>query len=161
MGIGGLGFRDFLLFNQALLAKQGWEILTQTSFTIHVFQIYLLFPTPLFYNVTTPLYPFFVQKGLLWGRQLLQMGIGWRVRNGESTSIMNSGKTNFKPFSPLTATNSPSIVADLITKQGEAWNWDHNIIQQNHFPTCSPSHLPDTLAWLLNNVGIVNVKRGY
>lgn len=82
---GGLGFRDFSLFNQVLLAKQGWKILTQPSPTLLWSDIFNQFisKATLFFEPSH-----LRQHQVLWGTKLLNYGIGWRrVGDGKNISI--------------------------------------------------------------------------
>lgn len=79
---GGLGFKRFTCFNQALLAKQVWRILTNPQslltqvFKSRYFRSIDVMQAQLGSN------PSFVWRSICWGRELLKLGIKWRVAKG-------------------------------------------------------------------------------
>lgn len=152
---GGLGFRNLQVFNQSLLAKQGWKIISQPSSLLSKFFKSFYFPYSFFMQCDNSTRSSFVWRGLLRGKQLLEQGLGWRVGNGESIPILNlnclPGTSSFKLFSPPSDPSPPFLMADLIIKKGEVWNWDtskiHIMISPIHVDRIlllpvSPAHLP-------------------
>lgn len=87
---GGVGFRDLVAFNKALLVKQIWRII-------------ILYPDSLLARILKARYfknsdimlakvgskPSYVWRSLLWSRNLLKRGLCWRVGNGKSIDIFN------------------------------------------------------------------------
>jgi len=69
---GGMGFRDLELFNMALLAKQRWRIIQQPE---------SMLATILKEN------PSYAWRIIMKARGVLEMGLAWRVGNGESIRV--------------------------------------------------------------------------
>lgn len=83
---GGLGFRQFSCFNQALVAKQVWrmienpESLVAQVFKARYFKNYDIMEARIGNN------PSFVWRSLCWGRELLKEGLAWIIANGNDIS---------------------------------------------------------------------------
>ena len=82
---GGMGFRDFEIFNQALLAKQVWRILTvPTSLCARVLKA-RYFPDMDIMSATCPNGASYTWRSLMHGRDMLMHRLIWRV--GDDTKI--------------------------------------------------------------------------
>lgn len=99
---GGLGFRDIHCFNLALLAKQGWRLLTNPSSLL--FRVYQAryFPTGNFLSARLGFRPSATWRSILRARSFLEKGLRYRVGNGASTSIWSDpwllDDGSFRPF---------------------------------------------------------------
>ena len=80
---GGLGLRRIGLFNQSLLAKQGWNLFINPNSLLARLYKELYHPNSTFLEATVGRRSSPYWKGLLWGRILLFKGMGWRIRSGE------------------------------------------------------------------------------
>ncbi|CAL1353552.1 unnamed protein product [Linum trigynum] len=87
---GGMRFRQFDHFNQALLAKIGWLILNEPQSLIA--QVYKgkYFPQGSFLTTTARSRPSWGWQSILHGRHLLERGLRWQVGNGQSVSLLHS-----------------------------------------------------------------------
>lgn len=85
--VGGLGFRDLVLFNQALLAKQGWRLIQNpSSLTARILKD-KYYPSSSFLEAPLKTRVSFAWKSIIHGRKLLNQGILWRVGDGCSIKI--------------------------------------------------------------------------
>ncbi|KAL4312649.1 hypothetical protein GQ457_01G024910 [Hibiscus cannabinus] len=167
---GGLGFRDLSKFNIALLAKQGWRILTNpTSLLARVLKA-RYFPRTDFLHASLGASPSYTWRSIFSARGLLEQGIGWRVGTGQSISVWNdawlpghgNGRLN------LHVNFRFPKVSDLIVPETNCWNID---LLQSLFPQslvnricCIPlakSKPEDVLIWRCDNSGIYSPKSGY
>ncbi|KAL5794381.1 hypothetical protein ACOSP7_002975 [Xanthoceras sorbifolium] len=87
---GGLSFRDLSLFNQALLAKQGWKIFSNPSALVSRVLKGLYFPSCGFLQARLIGSFSAMWRGILWGRNLLEKGLRWRVGVGSSVSMYHN-----------------------------------------------------------------------
>ena len=84
---GGMGFRDLQCFNLALLAKQGWRLLTQpASLFYRVFQS-KYFARCSFWKAKLGSNPSFIWRSILASRDLLCHGMKWSIGNGREVDI--------------------------------------------------------------------------
>ena len=82
--VGGMGFRDLVMFNDSLLAKQAWRLLhNKTSLFYKVFNA-RFFPNMEALDTRMGSYAW---KSILIGRDVIQRGSRWRVGNGEKINI--------------------------------------------------------------------------
>jgi hypothetical protein len=87
---GGVGFRDLSFFNLALLAKQGWRLLTSpTSLFYRVYKA-KYFPRCSFLKAKLGSNPSFIWRSILATRYIIQQGVQWKVGNGQSIDIWNN-----------------------------------------------------------------------
>lgn len=71
---GGMGFRDLGLFNQAMLARQGWRIVTDPDSLCARVLKGRYFPNSDFWNAPKPTATSFTWHSILFGRDFLRKG---------------------------------------------------------------------------------------
>ncbi|XP_062167104.1 uncharacterized mitochondrial protein AtMg00310-like [Alnus glutinosa] len=109
--IGGLGFRDLVVFNKALLAKQGWRILQDSNFVAAQILKAKYFPKCTFLEAPLGSKPSFAWRTLFNAKDLLSQGLIWRIGNGKSVKIWGD------KWLPTPTT----YVAELIDEEQGSW----------------------------------------
>jgi hypothetical protein len=87
-GMGGLGFRDMHLLNQALLARQAWRLIQNPSSLCTRVLKAKYYPHGNLLDTVFSSDPSPVWKGVELGLQLLKEGIINRIENGKKTQIL-------------------------------------------------------------------------
>jgi hypothetical protein len=125
--LGGMGFRDFVLFNQAMLGKQAWRLLTETSSLCTRVLKGRYFPDTDFLSANKPRSSSYTWRSILFGRELLLRGLIWGVGNGELISIMgDSWVPGFRAGTFATVNDLPSNakVKFLFNDDADGWNME-------------------------------------
>lgn len=169
---GGMGFRDFSAFNQAMLTKQGWRCITNP----HSFWSRLLkglyFPHSNFLNAPRGARGSWAWHSLLHGRELLKKGIRWQIQNGASTLFWEDKwipETRNCQLSTPPPTHSPIVhVSDVIDPIHKRWRMDLlcplvsraecRVIQS--IPLSYEDRV-DVLVWHPSKFGVYSVKSAY
>ncbi|CAN1339859.1 Uncharacterized mitochondrial protein AtMg00310 [Linum perenne] len=86
---GGLSFRDFGLFNKALLARQGWRILNHPEALWVKLLKSLYFPRGDFVTTSKGRRPSWIWASLIKGRSVLDLGCIRVVGNWEKINIIS------------------------------------------------------------------------
>ena len=82
-----MGFKDIHSFNMALLAKQGWRLLTEpNSLFSRIFKA-KYFPWCSFFKAKLGSNPSYIWRSILAARKLLAASIQWKIGNGMSVNI--------------------------------------------------------------------------
>uniref|UniRef100_A0A803QI44 Reverse transcriptase zinc-binding domain-containing protein n=1 Tax=Cannabis sativa TaxID=3483 RepID=A0A803QI44_CANSA len=84
---GGLGFRNIVHHNQAMLAKQAWRIFTTPDSLVTSLLKAKYFKHNDFLNAATGHSPSFCWRSILWGKELLIKGLIWKIGDGTSVRI--------------------------------------------------------------------------
>ncbi|CAN1773986.1 hypothetical protein LINPERHAP1_LOCUS12757 [Linum perenne] len=79
---GGLNFKDFILFNQALLAKQCWRILNNPNLILSRVLQAKYFDGGTILKARVGSRSSLGFQGLLYGLDLLKIGLWWQVGSG-------------------------------------------------------------------------------
>jgi len=169
---GGLGFRELAVFNKALLAKQGWRILTnQDSLVARVFtDIY--FPSGDFKAMGVGCRPSYAWRSICQAREMLKLGVGWLVGNGESIKIWGDAWLP-SPYPRLLLPPHPDLdtnskVATLID-QYTGWRnyemlshyFDLGEVARFGSVLISPLMKPDRVVWHGTSSRIFTVRNAY
>ncbi|KAK1554997.1 hypothetical protein Q3G72_020206 [Acer saccharum] len=121
---GGMGFKDLTLFNQSLLAKQAWCVLHHPNSLVAKVLKAKYFRQEDF--LQAPLRPGCSQcwRSIIWGRELLQMGLRWKIGNGSSIKIFSDPwiprPSSFRPISPQRCPDWN--VANLMDRNNHCWD---------------------------------------
>lgn len=84
---GGVGFRDLMQFNKALLAKQGWRIIqNENSLVARIFKV-RYFPNSTFLEAPVKRNCSFIWRSIASARPILRQGCSWRVGDGQKIRI--------------------------------------------------------------------------
>ena len=126
---GGMGFRNLQAFNLALLAKQGWRILTNpTSLVARVYKA-KYFPFEDVLNSRMGSNPSYAWRSIYKSLRVLKEGTRWRVGNGKRIHIWEDRwlptPTTYKVTSPhLTLASSQwSLLSLMRIQNGGKWIW--------------------------------------
>lgn len=168
--MGGLGFRNLHLFNQAMLAKQCWRFLRNPESLCARILKECYFPNSSLLEAKCGPRSSKVWRSLVWGCEIIKKGYRWRIGDGNSVDILKD------PWIPRPRTfkifDHPFIhdglkVIDL--KRGDG-SWDIDMIsclfseedaQLILSLPCSDYELPDKLLWHYTKNGEYFVRSGY
>jgi len=84
---GGLGFRDLLMFNKALLAKQCWRLVQYPHSLSYRILKAKYFPNSSFLAYELGKRPSFIWRSFMAANDLFSYGIIWRVGNGNFINV--------------------------------------------------------------------------
>ena len=127
---GGMGFRDIRSFNLAMLAKQGWRMLTNHDSLLYRCFKTKCFPRCTFLEAADHLKSSYVWKSLIAAQPILRKGCCWRVGSGSSIRVLSDKWLPYHPTNKILA---------LLNEVGEDWHvaelidwnnfqWDHTFI---------------------------------
>jgi hypothetical protein len=86
--LGGMGFRDLVLFNQAMLGRQCWRLLTDpSSFCARVLKG-RYFPNCDFWEAPQPRSSSFTWRSICFGMQLVKEWVRWSVSDGQKIKVL-------------------------------------------------------------------------
>jgi hypothetical protein len=170
---GGMGFRDFEAFNQALLAKQAWRILTvPESLCARVLKARYFKNSDLL-HAGCPGCGSFSWRSILHGRDLLKLGLIWRIGDGTSIDVCKSNwipragaqrPLGRKPEAPASVLK----VSDFLTSDGSGWNeqklqqylYDFDVADVKKISVGGPG-TTDYFAWNFTKNGQFSVRSAY
>lgn len=165
---GGFGLRDIQLFNQALLAKQAWRILTRPDSLLAQVLLGKYCHKKHFLDVELPATCSHSWRSILHGRNLLKENLGRAIGNGKTTKIWKNSWISFKehvrPYWHIPERALDHTVADLLTTE---MTWNKKRIEE-HLPHVEKeiqllkpnlSKVEDIYVWQPLNLRIYNTLR--
>ncbi|XP_024160347.1 uncharacterized protein LOC112167549 [Rosa chinensis] len=167
---GGMGFKNIYAYNLAMLAKQGWRLLTKpTSLIAQVYKA-RYFPNCSFWEADLGTAPSYSWRSILESRPLLLAGAIWRVGDGTQIKLWED---NWVPHCPRYMIQKPDNmelvhVAELIDPHTRTWK--RETIQSLFLPHVADSILciplrqvatPDQLSWNPEKKGSFTIKSTY
>ncbi|MCH91094.1 putative ribonuclease H protein, partial [Trifolium medium] len=169
---GGLGFRNSCMFNEALLAEQGWRISTQPESLVARVLKAKYFPKCHFMEAKISNISSYTWRSILQARWILKKGCFWTIGNGDRVNIWEDNwlphQNGFKVWSKNQGNLDSNLVKDLIDPTTQQWN--QNLINQIFLPfeaqqICQlplvDTNAPDELTWFGTKEGVYTVKSGY
>ncbi|XP_019181672.1 PREDICTED: uncharacterized protein LOC109176732 [Ipomoea nil] len=167
---GGLGFKRLHEFNMALLAKQGWRILTNPESLVSRLLKEKYFPRGGFMEANLGGNPSYIWRSILSGQKVLKLGIARRIGDGLDTRIWDwpwlLDGTKPTLYTPCIDELKDATVSGLLTTHG---TWDtailHDIFQEEdvHRILATPvsPQFKDAWRWLEDIRGKYTVRHGY
>ncbi|XP_058003643.1 uncharacterized mitochondrial protein AtMg00310-like [Hevea brasiliensis] len=170
--LGGLGFRDLQSFNQALLAKQGWRIITNPNSLLARVLKGEYFHASSFSQASINGNPSWGWRSLLWRREILLHGMRWQVNNGNSILCKEDKwiPQSFPNLPHVKADANPHInwVSQLIDRPNCRWNYQalNDVFHEDEIRNImaipiSMVDREDRISWHLTQNGTYNVKSSY
>ncbi|MCH90379.1 putative ribonuclease H protein, partial [Trifolium medium] len=169
---GGLGFRDLQAFNTALLAKQGWRLITEPTSLVATVLKAKYFPNSQFLQAKQGHRSSFSWQSIQQASWILKKGCFWFVGNGKSINIWEDRWIHQQLGNTIWTTkpdNSNLVkVEELIDLQNNSWK--EQIINQNFLPieAAQICNIPlissteeDIISWQGTKDGIYTVRSGY
>jgi hypothetical protein len=169
---GGMGFRDLEVFNLALLAEQGWRLLSNPNSLVARIMKEKYHSRVGFLDAKLGSRPSFVWRSILKAKPIMRNGVGWSVGNGEDIKIWKDVWLN-PPKSHLLLPNKTiwhpdSQVSSLIDQNSGWWNSDlvHRLFDPREAAeiggvVISPLLKTDKLIWRGSPSGIFTVRSAY
>ncbi|XP_074266422.1 uncharacterized protein LOC141589691 [Silene latifolia] len=169
---GGMGFRDFKLFNVGLIGKQVRRFMTETDGLWVRLMRAKYYPHGNVMTATLGNYPSYTWRGILEARDML--GSGWRRRigNGLSTRVWHDawlvGTQTERVLFPRVDGHDAMVVAELMNTTCSGWNTE--LISSLFLPfecerikniRVSELKPEDTWYWVAEKDGIFSVKPAY
>ncbi|XP_027121672.1 uncharacterized protein [Coffea arabica] len=167
---GGLGFKDLMAFNVALLGKQVWRLITQPNLLISQVMRAKYFPRMSIFRCKVPNNASWLWRSLMGARGLVEQGTRRRIGNGNTTNIWDDGwipgNRDGRVTTRTARDNGLQKVHELIHHK----SWNSNLVFK-HFNTLEAErilNIPISLAgkedshfWIYGTDGNYSVKSGY
>jgi ribonuclease HI/exonuclease III len=169
---GGMGFRDLVSFNKALLAKQGWRLVQDPNSLPGSILKAKYFPRGSFLDAKVGSRPSYAWRSILAGRELLQEGLFWRVGNGRNVRIWRDKwlprASTYRIQSPRCGFEENTTVEALIDRN--TGSWDKILVGELflepeatiicNIPLSRYGH-NDKLIWRATTSGVFSVRSAY
>ena len=167
-----MGFRDLRAFNLAMLAKQGWRLLTDTTSLVYQCFKARYFPRTSVLEASESSNCSFVWRSLVAALPILRLGHCWRVDDGLSINVYRDRwipeyPTN-KPFLSVRDEEEEEWVSRLINQDIHVWRRDFIMAHFNQYEGEAICNIPlsrrqvsDSIFWKHNKDGIFTVKSAY
>jgi hypothetical protein len=84
---GGLGFRDLMIFNKVLLAKQIWRVLKNPDSLVARILKAKYYPHGTIMDANTGRHPSNVWLSIISAKSIIEKGKIWRIGNGEDVQV--------------------------------------------------------------------------
>jgi len=169
---GGMGFKDLIAYNLAMLGKQGWKFLAEPDSLVSRIYKARYFPSHSYLTANLGHNPSYVWRSILKARFIVRGGARWCIGTGHSISILDEpwllnghridgnimGANFMRDF-------SVSSLMDVSTK-----GWNQEVIQQVFSPDIADSIIrtrlldqvvDDRLIWKAEKNGLYSVKSAY
>lgn len=168
--VGSLGFRDIQFFNQALVAKQAWKVLTKPGSLLAKILLGKYCHKQSLLTVNAPTNCSHGWRSLLHGRDLLKGYLGKAIGNGCTTSVWKdtwvSLTSQVKPYGPIAEADMDLTVSDLLTDDMQ-WNTKRLkevlplLVDQIKCIKPSSTGAEDVFIWQPTSSGDYTTKSGY
>jgi hypothetical protein len=169
---GGLGFRDLHNFNLAMIAKQGWNIMTKPHSLVAKLYKARYFPNSSLFEAKIGHNPSYAWRGIWKARQVLMHGCRWSIENGSNIKLMGDPWLRGEDGAWLPSPQNQGVynlyVNDILTPNIK--RWDKRKIE-SLFPMNIANRIMETpllsvveedkIVWLDNNDGNYSVRSGY
>lgn len=123
-------FRDFSSFNNSLVAKQSWRLLQYLESLVAKVLQARYYKASNFLRAKLGHKPSFIWRSIVWGNQVIQKEIRWRVGDREKIIVHNERwiprPTTFKLLSTPTLDND-ATVSNLIHRDNR---WTTELVKQ-------------------------------
>jgi hypothetical protein len=169
--LGSMGFHDLGLFNQAMLAKQGWRLLTVPGSLCARVLKGRYFPETDFWHATKPRSASYTWRSILYGRNLLFQGVRWGIGDGKSVKILTDNWIpRFPPelLRPLSPIPNSATVHCLMNEEEGTWNeenvhafFDQATAEQILQVPISRFQGEDFVCWPFTRHGTYSVRSAY
>jgi hypothetical protein len=169
---GGMGFRDFISFNKALLAKQVWRMWKNPEGLVARIMRAKYHKDCSILEAQRGRKPSFAWRSIQNSCELVREGLIWRVGNGSSVRIW---KDKWLPLPSTYMVHSPPVllepnatVGDLIDSDTKWWDisllermFTEEEIKAIQTVPLSRTNQPDMLIWRGTSTGEFTVKSAY
>jgi hypothetical protein len=169
---GGLGFRDLVAFNKALLAKQIWRLLQNPSSLAARIIGAKYCPSKTVLEAKLGNRPSFAWRSIMAAQGTLKQGLIWRIGNGRDIKIWGDQwlptPVSFMVQSPRLMLGEDARVAELIDQDTKFWNTQlvETIFNAEKARVIKgipliPVEVPDRLRWRCIANGAFTVRSAY
>jgi len=169
---GGLGYRDLVNFNTALLAKQGWRFIKHPDTLVSSIFREKYFPSGDFLGSSLGSRPSYVWRSICGAKPVLSEGLMWRVGDGLSIKIFEDkwipSTQTHKIQAHVHSLNPEARVCELIDLDINWWNiplleqiFPADVVEQICNIPISPRYTKDRLVWAGTNNGHFSVRSAY
>jgi len=122
---GGLGFREMEAFNDALLAKQVWRLLTEENTLVYRLLKARYFRSGELMTAALGSKPSFTWRSIWGAREMIEHGSRWLIGNGETVRVWTDRwlprPYSFRPITSGQGTDTSTLVAEFIDKANGRW----------------------------------------
>ncbi|XP_024163967.1 uncharacterized protein LOC112170934 [Rosa chinensis] len=167
---GGMGFKNMFAYNLAMLAKQGWRLLSNPNSLIARLYKARYYPNNSFWEAELGDSPSFSWRSILQGRPVLKAGVQWCIGDGTQVNIWND---RWILDCQQYLIHKPSdcvfeLVSDLIDHGTRTWMsaavytiFPPGIAQKVVCIPLGSRNMVDKLCWRPEKKGFFSVKTAY
>ena len=125
---GGMGFRTLQAFNLAMLAQQGWRLISNPNSLVAQIYRARYYPHGDVFQARLGSSPSYTWRSIFNGLEVVKRGTRWQVGNGERILIWDDKwlptPTTYKVISPPRLFDDYPRVSTLIDKDTRRWKDD-------------------------------------